>query len=117
MKQYLMSVYYVEGTPEVPEAQRQQMYADVNAFNQKLQDGGQWVFAGGLHPPTSATVVNATGGEVITTDGPFPESKEQLGGFWVVQVDDLDAALALAAEGSTACGGPVEVRPFDGEPA
>jgi hypothetical protein len=115
MKQYLMSVYYVEGQPEIPDAQRQQMYADVDAFNQKLQEGGQWVFAGGLHPPTSATVVTATGGEVITTDGPYPESKEQLGGFWVVQVDDLDAALALAAEGSAACGGPVEVRPF-GEP-
>jgi hypothetical protein len=117
MKQYLMSVYYVEGQPEVPEAQRQQMYSDVDAFNQKLQAGEQWVFAGGLYPPTSATVVTATGGEVITTDGPYPESKEQLGGFWVINANDLDAALALAAEASTACQGPVEVRPFQDEPA
>jgi hypothetical protein len=116
MQQYLMSVYYVEGQAEISDERKQQMFADVDVFNQKLQDSGQWVFAGGLHPPTSATVVNATGGEVLTTDGPYPESKEQLGGFWVVNAEDLDAALALAAEGSAACGGPVEVRPF-GEPS
>jgi hypothetical protein len=62
-------------------------------------------------------VVHATGGEVLTTDGPFPESKEQLGGFWVIKVDDLDAALALAANASKACKGPVEVRPFQAEAA
>ncbi|HEX3823989.1 MAG TPA: YciI family protein [Mycobacteriales bacterium] len=117
MKQYLMSVYDVEGQPPPSEERQQQMYADVDVFNQKLEDNGQWVFAGGLHPPTSATVVHATGGEVLTTDGPFPESKEQLGGFWVVNAEDLDAALALAAEGSAACGSPVEVRPFASPPA
>jgi hypothetical protein len=117
MKQYLMSVHYVEGQPPPAEAETQQMYADVNAYNQKLQESGQWVFAGGLYPPTSATVVRATGGDVVITDGPFPESKEQLGGFWVIKANDLDAALALAAEASTACQGPVEVRPFQDEPA
>jgi hypothetical protein len=117
MKQYLMSVYDVEGQPQPADDVVQQMYADVNAFNAKLQAGGQWVFAGGLYPPTSATVVRNTDGNVVTTDGPFPESKEQLGGFWVIKADDLDAALALATQASKACGSPVEVRPFQDEPA
>jgi len=115
MKQYLLSVHYVEGqAPPSPEQMRQ-MQADVGGFNDKLQANGQWVFAGGLHTPDVATVVDNTGGEVVTTDGPFAEAKEHLGGFWVVKVDDLDAALALAAEGSKACLGPVEVRPFQEE--
>jgi hypothetical protein len=116
MKQYLLSVHYVEGQEPPAEAQRNQMYADVDAFNKQLQADGQWVFAGGLHPPTSATVVQVTDGQVLTTDGPFPESKEQLGGFWILTADDLDAALALAAKASIACQGPVEVRPFQDEP-
>ena len=74
------------------------------------------MFAGGLHPPTSATVVRVQDGEVITTDGPFAETKEQLGGFWVIEAADLDAALGLAAKASAACMGPVEVRPFQDEP-
>ena len=73
------------------------------------------VFAGGLHPPTTATVVDGTGTDVVMTDGPYSESKEQIGGFWVVEAADLDAALDLAARGSKACGGRVEVRPFHGE--
>ena len=72
--------------------------------------------AGGLHPADTATVVRVDGGEVMTTDGPFAETKEQLGGFWVVTAADLDAALALAARAATACRAPVEVRPFQGEP-
>jgi hypothetical protein len=88
------------------------MFADVDTFNKKLQEQGSWVFAGGLHPANTATVVRVTNGEVLTSDGPFAESKEQLGGFWIVTAPDLDAALALAAEGAAACGGPVEVRPF-----
>ena len=84
---------------------------------QKVQAQGAWVFAGGLHPANTATVVRVQNGEVLTSDGPFAESKEQLGGFWIVNVADLDAALALAAEGSVACGAPVEVRPFQDEPA
>ncbi len=73
---------------------------------------GAWVFAGGLHPANTATVVKVQDGEVITTDGPFAESKEQLGGFWIVKAANLDEALALAVRGSIACGAPVEVRPF-----
>ncbi|MDQ3664740.1 MAG: YciI family protein [Actinomycetota bacterium] len=115
MKQYLLSVHYVEGQEPPSEATMQQMYADVDALNGELQREGAWVFGGGLHPPTTATVVRVADGEVLTTDGPFPESKEQLGGFWVVKAADLDAALAWAARATAACLAPVEVRPFQDE--
>src|SRR5262249_2618652 len=82
----------------------------------ELQAAGAWVFAGGLYPPDTATVVRGQGGQVITTDGPFPEAKEQLGGIWVIGASDLDAALAWAAKGSAACGRPGEVRPFQEVP-
>ncbi len=112
MKQYLLSVHMVEGAAAPSDEEAQQMYAGVDAFNKELMASGEWVFAGGLLPPDSATVIRAQGGTVITTDGPFAETKEQLGGFWVIQAPDLDAALAIAARGSAACHGPVEVRPF-----
>ena len=112
MTQYLLSVHMVDGVEPLAPDEMQQMFADVDTFNQKLQAQGSWVFAGGLHPANTATVVRVTNGEVLTSDGPFAESKEQLGGFWVITAPDLDAALALAAEGSAACRGPVEVRPF-----
>ena len=118
MTQYLLSVYMIEGEPEPPAEEIAQAYADVDAFNKELMDAGSWVFAGGLQPADTATVVrgNNTNGEVLMTDGPFPEAKEQLGGFWVITAPDLDAALALAAKASAACKAPVEVRPFQAEP-
>lgn len=116
MKQYLLSVHYVEGKPDLSKEQMQAMYAQVEAFNSQVRARGEWVFAGGLHPPSSATVVDAQGGEVLVTDGPFAESKEQLGGFWVIKAEDLDAAIKLAGQASAACMGPVEVRPFQDEP-
>ena len=112
MKQYLLSVHMVEGAPEPSPEEIQQAYKDVDAFNAEVQAEGAWVFAGGLHPADTATVVRVKDGEVLTTDGPFAETKEQLGGFWVVKAPDLDAALALAARGAAACKAPVEVRPF-----
>jgi hypothetical protein len=112
MAQYLMSVWTREGDPTPSQEEMQQMYADVGAFNEEVKAAGSWVFAGGLHPASTATVVDGRGGEPVLTDGPFAESKEHLGGFWVVDVPDLDAALDLARRGSAACGGPVEVRPF-----
>jgi hypothetical protein len=113
MTQYMLSVYMVEGeAPYADDEETQASYQAVDVFNQELQDSGAWVFAGGLHPADTATTVDATGPEVLTTDGPFAESKEQIGGFWVVEAPDLDAALALAAKGSAACRGKVEVRPF-----
>ena len=116
MKQYLLAVHMVEGEPTPSPEEMQQAYKDVDAFNAELQASGAWVFAGGLHPADTATVVRVKDGEVLTTDGPFAETKEQLGGFWVVKAPDLDAALALAARGAAACKAPVEVRPFQGEP-
>jgi hypothetical protein len=117
MKQYLLSVHMVEGAPEPSAETIQQMFADVEEFNGKLRAEGAWVFAGGLYPPDTATVVRMQDGELLTTDGPFAETKEQLGGFWVIRAADLDAALAWAAGATKACRGPVEVRPFQDEPA
>jgi hypothetical protein len=116
MKQYLLSVHTVEGDPAPSPELMQQAYKDVDALNQELQAEGAWVFAGGLHPATTATVVRSQDGEIITTDGPFAETKEQLGGFWVIKAPDLDAALAWASRATRACQGPVEVRPFQEEP-
>jgi hypothetical protein len=117
MTQYLMSVHgNEEGYAEIDPATMQQMFADVDAFNQKLQAEGIWVFGGGLEPADSATVVDATGDKPVVTDGPYLETKEHIGGFWVVEAPDLDAALKLATEASRACQGTVEVRPFQAEP-
>jgi hypothetical protein len=117
MSQYLLSVYMVEGEDSYPtEEEMQKAYKAVEAFNTKLQDKGAWVFAGGLQPANIATVVDGTTSDVVLTDGPFAEAKEQIGGFWVIEATDLDAALKWAAEGSAACAGKVEVRPFQDEP-
>ena len=116
MKQYLLSVHYVEGQPEPDPETTQQMYKDVDAVNASMQQAGAWVFGAGLHTPDTATVVRSEKGEVTTTDGPFAEAKEHIGGFWVIKAPDLDAALNWAAKASAACQGPVEVRPFQDEP-
>jgi len=112
MKQYLLSVHYVEGQEPPATEAMEQMYSDVEAYNGELKAEGAWVFAGGLHTPDVSTVVRHQGGEIVVIDGPFAESKEQLGGFWVVRAEDLDDALRLATRASKACQGPVEVRPF-----
>jgi hypothetical protein len=112
MKQYMLSVHMVDGEPEPSAEEIEKAYAQVDAFNNEVQEAGAWVFAGGLHPATSATVVRSQDGEVLTTDGPFAETKEQLGGFWVIKAADLDAALAWAGKAAEACMAPVEVRPF-----
>ena len=116
MKQYLLAVHMVEGEPQPSQDEIQQAYQDVDAVNAEMQRAGAWVFGGGLHPPATATVVKVSGGEVVTTDGPFAETKEQLGGFWVIKAEDLDEALAWAAKATRACRGAVEVRPFQDEP-
>jgi hypothetical protein len=113
MKQYLLGVCLVDdGTPPPSPEEIQPTYDRVAAFNAEVQAAGRWVFAGGLHPPSTATVVKSEGGETLIVDGPFAESKEYVGGFWVIQAEDLDDALSWAARGSEACGAPVEVRPF-----
>lgn len=117
MKQYMLSVHTPEGQEAPPAEDVQRSYADVDAFNSELRAEGAWVFGGGLHPPSSATVVRVQGAEVLTIDGPFAETKEHLGGFWVIKAADLDAALAWAAKATRACRAPVEVRPFQEDPA
>ena len=112
----MLAVHMVEGQPVPSDEDIQRAYKAVDDFNRELQESGAWVFAGGLLPPDTATVVRAAGGKVAMTDGPFAETKEQLGGFWVIEVPDLDAALEIAARGSEACRNPVEVRPFQDLP-
>ena len=118
MTQYLMSVYspaeYDEYGNYPSEEAMNEAHADTGVFNQRLRDEGHWVFAYGLGPATTATVVDGQGAEPVITDGPYLESKEYLGGFWIIEAPDLDVALRLAAEGSKACRGKVEVRPFAG---
>lgn len=116
MPQYLLSVHMVEGQEPPSEEVVQQMYEDVDALNDDLKEAGVWVFAGGLHPPETATVVEERDGDVLMTDGPFAETKEHIGGFWIIETQDLDAALAWASKATVACRAPVEVRPFQDEP-
>lgn len=119
MTQYLLSVH---GNLDDDAAETRTMedfqpvFEAVEAFNEKVRQAGAWVFAGGLQPVATATTVDGRGAAPVLTDGPFVESKEYLGGFWVIEAPDLDAALAWAAEGSKACEGIVEVRPFQEEP-
>ena len=112
MTQYLLSVHHDQDEqPPAPE-EMQPLFEAVERFNATLQEEGAWVFAGGLMPIEQATTVDATGGRPIVTDGPYAESKEYLGGFWVVEAADLDAALRWAKQASAASRGKVEVRPF-----
>lgn len=115
MTQYLISVPGSVDDETPSDEVVQQMYADVEAFNTRVREAGKWVFAGGLEPISTATVIDATGTSPTVTDGPYSEAKEFLGGFWVIEADDLDEALQWAKEGSAACGSRVEVRPFAGE--
>lgn len=119
MPRYLLSVFGpADPGPFGPYSSRQEMldaFADTGVFNDMLQREGHFVFADGLAPAPTATTVDGRGGQPLATDGPYLETKEQLGGFWVIDAADLDEALALAAAGSKACRGPVEVRPFHTE--
>ncbi len=113
MTQYLLAVYGVADQPNYTSPEDQEKaFAAVGVFNTQLQDSGSFVFGGGLMPADIATVVRPDGDGFVVTDGPFSEAKEHIGGFWVIEANDLDAALAWAKQGSAACGQPVEVLPF-----
>ena len=115
MTQYMISVNHTGPYPDPTTPESQAMFEATGKFNDKLVETGKWVFGGGLEPLETSTAVDGRGDEAIVTDGVFAESKEYLGGFWVVEAADLDEALKLAAEGSKACGQAVVVRPFQGE--
>jgi hypothetical protein len=113
MKQYLLSIYQPDGPTPPPEVLEKVM-RDLDALNRELRAAGAWVFAGGLHPPSTATVVRLQGGDVLMTDGPFTEGKEHIGGFTIVKAPDLDAALEWGRKLARATTLPIEVRPFQG---
>jgi len=114
MPQYLLSVHSVEGETREPmtDEEMQQSWKQMQTLNEEMKSAGAWLFGGALHDPETATVVRISDGEVLTTDGPFAESKEHLGGFYIVEADNLDAALAWASKTSAIVRKPIEVRPF-----
>ena len=114
MKQYLLSIYQPDGDPPPPEVLERVM-RDVEVLNQELKAAGAWVFDGGLHAPSTATVVRTRDGDVLMTDGPFTEGKEHIGGFCIIKAPDLDAALKWSRKLAQATTLPIEVRPFQGE--
>ncbi len=111
MPQYLLSVYQPDGPVPPPEV-LETISRDLEELNRELKAAGAWVFAGGLHPPGTATVVRVRDGEVLTTDGPFAEAKEHIGGFTIITAPDLDAALEWGRRLARATTLPIEVRPF-----
>lgn len=113
MPQYLLSVWHDDDYEldfSTPDAQR--LVGQVGALNAELESAGAWVFGAGLQPASSATVLRPGGGGVSMTNGPYAETKEQMGGFWVIEAEDLDAALDWARKAAVACEGPVELRPM-----
>ncbi len=113
MTQYLLSIFPPADQGDATPEELGRIGREVGALDAKLRQSGSWVFAGGLYPADTATTLSVADGEVSMTDGPFVESKEQLGGFWVITAADLDAALEWGAQAAVACRGIIEVRPFD----
>ena len=114
MKMYLLSIYQPDGPPPPPDVLARIM-RDIDVMNQELKASHSWVFAGGLHAPSTATVVRVKDGDVLMTDGPFVEGKEHIGGFTIIKAPDLDAALEWGRRLAQATTLPIEVRPFQGE--
>jgi hypothetical protein len=114
MAQYMLSLHNVEGEvgEQMTDEEMQAYGKEIQALNEEIRAAGAWVFGGALHEPDTATVVRVSEGEVLTTDGPFAESKEHLGGFYIIEAEDLDAALAWASKTTAAVRKPIEVRPL-----
>ena len=114
MSQYLLSVHSVDGEARdsMTDEEMEQSWKQIQLLNEELKSAGAWLFSGRLHDPDTATVVRISDGEVVTTDGPFVEAREHLGGFYVIQAEDLDAALVWASKATAAVGKPIEVWPF-----
>jgi hypothetical protein len=118
MPRYLLSAHSVEGqaAPAMSPQEVERVTAQVLALEEEMKSSGAFVLVGRLHAPDTATVVRMSAGEVITTDGPFAESKEHLGGFYIIDAADLDAALMWAGRVTALVNTPIEVRPFAGPP-
>lgn len=117
MSQYLLSTYAVEGEPSPeppPSEEMQAMMSRIIALEADMEATGTFVFGGHLYGPEAATVVRMSDGQLIITDGPFVESKEHIAGFYIINADDLDAALEWAGRVSDCIGRSIEVRPFAG---
>jgi hypothetical protein len=114
MAQYLLSVWHDDDYSDVDfeSEEMQRIGPKVDAVNKEMEAAGAWVFGAGLQPASSATVVRSDAGDVSMTDGPYAETKEQMGGFWVIEAPDFDAALVWARKATDACEGPVELRPM-----
>jgi hypothetical protein len=111
MKKYLLTIYQPDGPP-LAQGSLEKIMRDVNALRQEMKNAAAWVFSGGLHPVSTATVIRAKDGEALLTDGPFIEGKEHVGGFTIVKSPDLDAALEWGRKLAQATTLPIEVRPF-----
>lgn len=115
MTRYMLSVYSVAGggvRPPMSEEEMRRSHQRLGEIEKEMASAGAWVFSGRLHEPDTATVVRETAGDVVTTDGPFAESKDHLGGFYLIEAADLDAALGWAAKVTACIKVPIEVRPF-----
>jgi hypothetical protein len=115
MTRYLLSIYQPDGDPPPPDFM-EQVARDLHALNEDLKAAGSWVFTGGLHAAHTATVVRRRDGEQLITDGPYAEGKEHVGGFWIIDAADLDAAIGWADRAAAATTLPIEVRPFQDVP-
>ncbi|HET7295423.1 MAG TPA: YciI family protein [Vicinamibacteria bacterium] len=115
MSQYMLAIYQPDGEPPPPSF-LESVARDLHALNEEIKAAGGWVFSRALHAPSTATVVRLRDRQVVTTDGPYVESKEHIGGFWIVEAPDLDVALAWAAKAARATTLPIEVRPFQDVP-
>jgi hypothetical protein len=115
LAQYLLTIYQPDGPPPPPEI-LEPVGRALHALNQEIKAAGGWVFARGLHAPSTATVVRLRDREVVVTDGPYVEGKEHIGGFWIVEAPDLDVALGWARQAARATTLPIEVRPFQDVP-
>ena len=114
MTRYMLSVHSVQGEAREPMSPEdmQHSWQQIGILEAEMKSTGAWVFSGRLHEPETATVVRVANGEILTTDGPFAEAREHLGGFYIINAEDLDAALALASKVTRVIGAPIEVRPF-----
>jgi hypothetical protein len=113
MAQYFLSLHTVEGEPpSMTEEEMQQSWKEIQVLNEEIRAAGAWLFGGALHGPETATVVRVSDGDVLTTDGPFAESKEHIAGFYVIEAEDIDAAFDWASKAAAAVRRPIEVRPF-----